>query len=83
MLWHIDKGVALWLPGDCLVHRTEALVAGWGALCSACQQETAPVGHTLEGAWGLQVAGSFRASAVFPAAQSEAGKEKEGLWHRR
>lgn len=76
MLGHVDSGVALWFPGDCLVHRSEALEAGWGALCSAHCQLSGQVSHALEGAGGLQaVPGSFSPRALFPEAQSEAGKE--------
>jgi len=83
VLWHIDNGVALWFPGDCLVHRTEALVASCRALSRVHHQLRVQVSHTLEGAGGLQARpGSFCTSAVLPEAQSEAGTEWECVWHR-
>lgn len=76
VLWHIDSGVALWFPGDCLVHRSEALVASCRALCSVHHQSRVQVSHALKGARGLQaVPGSFCTSTVCPEAQSEAGTE--------
>lgn len=63
--WHIDGGLALWPPGDCLVRTTEALVAGCRALRGGHLQLRVQVSHPLEGAGG----------AVFPEAQSEAGTE--------